>query len=308
MYKRPEKLDDIIGQTRAKQTCSILIESAKQRKAPVPHVLFSGQAGSGKTTFAGVVANERGVKIKIANAGSVSTEKSILHAISTLKPNEVFFIDEIHRLPIRVCEWLYPVMEDFRYEVTNKAGVLKSAATKPFTMIGATTLLGKLPKPLKDRFKSPIEFVPYTLDELKQIVLRTSTVHGITGLSDSVTTAIAQTCRGNPRRIISRTEWIRDYMIASKVTSMGIKDVWKVIEMQGVDKNGLEDIDKRYLQVLKDDDDGMVSLNALASKLCLDTQTVQNTIEPYLMQIGLIDINKKGRFLVSDQYKSLGYK
>lgn len=308
MYKRPEKLDDIIGQDRAKQTCRILIESSKKRKAPVPHIIFSGAAGTGKTTFAGVVAKERKVPIKIANAGSVSTVKCILQAVSDLRPNEIFFIDEIHRLPIKVCEWLYPVMEDFRFEITNKFGKLRSEQVKPFTMIGATTLLGKIPKPLKERFKSPIEFVPYTLDELKEIVLRTSKSSGVTGLKDNVTTAIAKTCRGNPRRIISRTEWIRDCMIASGVASMNIKDVWKAIELQGVDKNGLESIDKRYLQILKDDEDGIVSLNGLASKLDTDTQTVQNTIEPYLMQIGLIDINKKGRFLLVDEYKKLGYK
>lgn len=308
MYKRPELLDEIIGQDRAKQTCRILIDSSKQRKAPIPHMLFSGAAGTGKTTFAGVMAKERGVSMTVANAGSVNTVKSILYAISDLKPNQVFFIDEIHRLPIKVCEWLYPVMEDFRYEITNQLGILKSAATKPFTMIGATTLLGKMPKPLKERFKATIEFVPYTLDELKEIVIRTSKGSGITGLNDKVTTAIAKTCRGNPRRIIARTEWIRDCMIASGGTSMSIKEVWDVIELQGVDKNGLEDIDKRYLQILRDDHDGIVSLNALASKLSTDTQTVQTTIEPYLMQIGLIDISRTGRFLMTEEYKKLGYK
>ena len=308
MYKRPEKLDDIIGQTKAKQICNIIVRSSISRKAPIPHIIFSGSSGSGKTTFALAMANERNVPIKIANAGSVSTVKCILQAVSDLRPNEIFFIDEIHRLPVKVCEWLYPVMEDFRYEVTNKFGKLRSEQVKPFTMIGATTLLGKIPKPLKDRFKFPIEFVPYSMDELKKIVLRTSITHGITGLKDNVTTAIAQTCRGNPRRIISRTEWIRDYMIASGVTSMGIKEVWKAIEMQGVDKNGLEPIDTRYLQILKDDDDGVVSLNGLASKLDTDTETVQNTIEPYLLQLNLIDVNKKGRFLITNRYKELGYK
>ncbi len=305
---RPKKLDDIIGQTRAKEVCKIFIESAKQRKAPLPHLLFSGDAGTGKTTFANVVANERGCKTVVANAGSVSTVKSILKTVSKLNPNEVFFIDEIHRLPIKVCEWLYPVMEDFRYELTIKTGEIRSAAVKPFTMIGATTLLGKMPKPLKARFKHVEEFVPYTMEELKQIVLRTSKAHGICGLSDQVVVAIAQTCRGNPRRIISRTEWIRDYMIATKITSMNIQKVWEVIQMQGVDKNGLETIDKRYLEVLKEDDDGIVSLNSLASKLSLDIQTIQNTIEPHLIQIGLIDIDKKGRFLVMDKYHELGYK
>ena len=232
---RPELLKDIIGQTKAKEVCRIMVQSSISRKTPIPHIIFSGSSGSGKTTFASVMAKERGVKLTVANAGSVNTVDSILYSISYLQPNQVFFIDEIHRLPIKVCEWLYTVMEDFRYEVTDRLGILKSAATKPFTMIGATTLLGKMPKPLRDRFKASVEFVPYTLDELKEIVLRTSTDLDV--LNDEIVTAIAQTCRGNPRRIISRTEWIRDCMIVGDITDMTIKEVWDAIQLQVVDRH-----------------------------------------------------------------------
>lgn len=302
---RPVTLKDVIGQETAVQNCDILVKSAKLRNAPLPHILFSGPAGTGKTTLARAIAEERGTKLYIANGGGINSVKKMLQYLLNIQENEIIFIDEIHRLPIPVCEFLYPVMEDFRYDITDpEKQITSSIKIKPFTMLGATTILGKMPKPLRDRFKHKEELRPYTIDELTDIVKRIGGINNI-NLSDEAARTIAQTCRANPRKAVNRTEWIRDYILsqegARRIDAITPDEILEAIALQGVGPLGLEKNDRRYLEEL--DRVKEASLNYLSSKLNLDRKTIQEDIEPYLIQLGMVRIGTKGRYIIPATYQ-----
>lgn len=293
MSVRPVIIDEIIGQSQAKVVCKTLTYSAKARNTSIPHIMFSGPPGTGKTTFARAMANEISSKIIQANAISIKTEKDMKNLLQGVEENSLFFIDEIHALSNKMCEFLYTVMEDNTYFVAGYGTVLE-VEIPPFTLIGATTRLGQIPKPMRDRFKYVAEFVEYSHKELIDIVLLVAKTYNL-NLSLRIASAIASTCRGIPRIVVSRTEWIRDYMISNNIKSLTTKQVLDVISLQGVDKDGLENIDHRYLQVLKEE--GVASINLLSAKLSLDKDTILSTIEPYLLKIGKIEITTKGRTL-----------
>lgn len=292
---RPDKLDDIVGQERAKHNCRILIESATKRNAPLPHILFSGPAGTGKTTFSRALANERGVNIHLANGGALNSIKKMVKYLVTIEDNEILFIDEIHRLPIKVFEMLYTVMEDFRYDLVDpKTEQAVSMDVPPFALIGATTISGRLPRPLRDRFKHHEQFVYYTLSELSQIVKMVAKNYGLT-FNDDIAKEIAKTCRENPRHAVKRTEWVRDVMVSRNIKSLQSKDLQEIIRWQGYDERGLTIADRRYLDELKNHK--FAGLDFLSMRLNMDKQTVKDEIEPYLIRLNLIGIDKKGRFL-----------
>lgn len=291
---RPTNLNEIVGQSRVKNVCNVLMKSAIKRDAPIPHCLFSGASGTGKTTFARALAEQSECKIRLANGGTVSSVKDIHSHVSLLNRKDIWFIDEIHRIPMKACESLYTIMEDFRYEFT-KDGKPYSQNVAPFTLIGATTDLGIMPKPLRDRFKFVAEFEKYSLDELTEIVLKVASHYGFK-LNQSISAIIAKTCRGNPRHVVSRTEWVRDYMISNNKKSIDKQELLSAISMQGFDENGLRPIDHRYINILNNN--GVVGLNNIASKLDVDPSTVKDDIEPYLIEQGRVSITTKGRELM----------
>lgn len=290
---RPTKFDEIIGQDKAKMACQIMIQSAKKRKDALPHILFSGPAGTGKTTFATVVANEFGTKLHLLNGGGIKNLNTLLKTVTMINPHDIVFIDEIHRLPMSVCESMYTVVEDFRYDHSDGDKIYNVDVPK-FTLIGATTLLGHIPKPLRARFKHIQEFEDYSLDELSSLVHRIASKYSFK-LSDKVAETIAKTCKGNPRQIVSRTEWIRDYMVAKSAKTMSSKQVKEVIALQGVGPDGLDQIDRRYIHTLEEL--GTASLATLSARLDVDKKTLTEEVEPYLMKSGYVTISKKGREL-----------
>jgi holliday junction DNA helicase RuvB len=291
MSVRPTKFSEIIGQNRVKTVCETLYKSAQIRDAAVPHVLYSGPPGTGKTTIALAMANEVGAKLIKANGGIIKSLADLQPYISMLNRKDILFIDEVHRIPIKVCESLYTVMEDFRYELLTKAGP-KSESIPEFTLIGATTDIGSMPKPLKDRFKFTAEFEQYTLDELTDISVKVAEGYEFK-MPKTTARKIAKTCRNNPRHVVSRTEWIRDYMLANKKKRITSKELMMAIQMQGFDEDGLTPTDHRYMNVVIND--GPVGLASISSKINVHPMTIVNDIEPFLLQNDLIKITTAGR-------------
>lgn len=289
---RPKRFDEIIGQQKVKTVVKVLCESAKARNDVVPHILFSGPSGTGKTTFATVTSLEFGSKFTYSN-GSNLTAKSLIDYVSMMNRGDILFIDEIHGLSTSLQESLYTLMEDFRYDATVN-GKLKSFDVAPFTLIGATTEVGALTKPMRGRFKFIAEFEDYTLDNLADIVLLTAREYGFK-FQKKVAEIIAKTCRGTPRDVVSRTEWIRDYMVANNKTRISQSELLDAISLQGFDADGLRGLDREYLSILNND--SAVSLKTLSSTLNVSQDTVINDIEPYLIRIGKVEITTKGRLL-----------
>lgn len=302
---RPTDWDNFVGQTRAKTQLEILQSSALTRNAAIPHLLFSGNSGTGKTTCSRILSYSR--NYHEFNAASLKNVGDMIKVLERLKENDVLFIDEIHALPSKIQESLYIVMEDFEYEKG-----MKRIKLKPFTLIGATTHVGSLNKPLQQRFKHIIEFVEYTVEEMALIVQRVAKSNLGLELSDKFARLVAQTCRNNPRNTIRRTEWIRDCIIheaknssiAAVCKSITPEKLFQMIEGQGVDKYGLEDIEKRYLNILAESTEPM-SINSVASKLGVIKENILNDIEPYLVKIGLVNIGNRGRSIDLDKYREM---
>lgn len=287
---RPETFEEMVGQTQAKEVVKVLIKSSQIKNESVPHILFSGKSGNGKTTLAKIVAKEINGNIFSLNCATVKNHKQLLAVIDDMCDKDVLFLDEIHSLPKSVCESLYTIMEDFCY--SDNSGF--EIPISKITIIGASTEIGYLPDPLKRRFKFIAEFVDYTLDELVEVCYLVCRKRGFT-LNKNIAEVIANTCKGNPSKMVNRTEWIYSYMISNELKTLKADDIINIIGLQGVNKDGLENKDIQYLEVLKEN--GALSLRSLAQKLNLDAKTVEKDVEPYLNSIGLFQITKKGREL-----------
>lgn len=288
---RPTKLADIVGQESAKTVLNVLLKASQIRNEAIPHCFFSGPPGNGKTTMAQCLAAEKGVKCHIMNAANLNKIKDLEGILINIKDSEIIFIDEIHSLPSSVCEYLYTVMEDFVY-YKKVGGYVQPIKLPKFTVIGASTCIGKLPQPMKDRFKFIAELVEYTQEELCQIVEMVCKSYGFK-LNQAISNVIAKTCRNTPRIVVSRTEWIRDYMLANNLKSIKTKDVIEIIKLQGIDEHGFDKQDHRYLNIIKEH--GPISIGQIASKMNADKNTIINDVEPFLIKNGLIHISTTGR-------------
>ena len=306
---RPQKLDDYIGQQNAKDNLKIFIEAARLRGEPLDHVLFYGPPGLGKTTMAGIIANELGVDIKITSGPAIERAGDLAAILTNLNENDVLFIDEIHRLNRSVEEVLYSAMEDFALDIIIGKGPSARSIRldlSKFTLIGATTRAGSLSAPLRDRFGVLSKFELYTTDELEQIIRRSAGILGIEADEESIT-EMARRSRGTPRvanRILKR---IRDF---SQVKGQGVitgEITREGLEALQIDSMGLERLDREILQaIIERFNGGPVGIDTIAASIGEERVTIEEAYEPYLLQIGFLSRTQKGRMVTPLAYRHLG--
>lgn len=306
---RPQTLDDYIGQKNAKDNLSIFIKAAKLRNEPLDHVLFYGPPGLGKTTLAGIIANELGVDIKITSGPAIDRAGDLAAILTNLNENDVLFIDEIHRLNRSVEEVLYSAMEDFALDIIIGKGPSARSIRldlSKFTLIGATTRAGSLSAPLRDRFGVMSKFEMYTEDELAQIIKRSASIIGVEADDKSVM-EMARRSRGTPRvanRILKR---IRDFSQVQGSGKITLDITREGLEALDIDSMGLERLDREILTaVIERFNGGPVGIDTIAASIGEERVTIEEAYEPYLLQIGFLSRTQKGRMVTPLAYKHLG--
>ena len=308
---RPKSFDAYIGQSSLKETLKISIEAAKKRELPLDHLLFYGPPGLGKTTLAGVIAEQMGVEIKITSAPALERPRDIIGILMSLKGGEILFIDEIHRLNRVAEEILYPAMEDFSLDMTTgKSQTVKTLRVPlpKFTLIGATTKAGALSGPLRDRFGIIHRLEFYTEDELTQVVNRTARILDI-DITEEGAHAIAKRSRGTPRianRLIKR---VSDYALVKYDGKITVDIANKALDILSIDNLGLDITDRNLLKlIIEKYNGGPVGIETLAAALGEDVRTIEDVCEPYLLQAGFIQRTPRGRTVSQAAYHHLQYK
>ncbi|NLC54800.1 MAG: Holliday junction branch migration DNA helicase RuvB [Erysipelothrix sp.] len=308
---RPAFLKDYIGQTTIKDNLSIFMQAAKVRQETLDHLLFYGPPGLGKTTLAYIIANEMQGNIKTVSGPTIEKQGDLAAILSSLEPGDVLFIDEIHRLPKVVEEILYPAMEDFYIDVVmGKDASLRSVRLElpPFTLVGATTRIGDLSAPLRDRFGIVNKLEYYSEDNLKQIVHRTSHVLECIIDEDAVL-EIARRSRGTPRIANRLLRRVRDFAQVLNDSYIDLQIAQKALGRLEIDKLGLDAVDINYLIGIIDRfDGGPVGVDAIAASISEEVQTLEDVYEPYLLQIGFINRTPRGRIVTEKAYKHLNRK
>lgn len=308
---RPHRFADYIGQKDLKDVLAIAIQAAKLRGEVVDHLLLYGPPGLGKTTMAMILASEMGVNYKITSAPALERPRDIAGLLVNLKPGDVLFIDEIHRLSRMAEEILYPAMEDYRLDVTTGKGTTARTRSIPlakFTLVGATTRAGALSSPLRDRFGLVQRLRFYEVDELSQIVLRTAQLLN-TKITDDGAAEVARRSRGTPRIANRLLKRVRDYAEVKKVTEVNQAIAAEALQLFQVDPCGLDWTDRRMLSaIIENFNGGPVGLETIAAATGEDTQTIEEVYEPYLMQIGYLTRTPRGRTVTHAAYKHLGFK
>lgn len=309
---RPKTFEEYIGQSALKDTLKITIEASKKRNIPLDHLLFYGPPGLGKTTLAGVIANEIGVNIKITSAPSLERPRDIIGILMSLKGGEILFIDEIHRLNKVAEEILYPAMEDFFIDLTTgKSQSVKTmrVPVPKFTLIGATTKAGALSGPLRDRFGIIHRLEFYTIDELAQVIKRSAKILNIK-IDDEGAKEIASRSRATPRianRLIKRSA---DYALVKFDGKIITKQIAKeALDSLCIDNLGLDTTDRALLElIINNYDGGPVGVETLSVALGEDVRTIEDVYEPFLLQKGLIARTNRGRRATKLAYKHLGIR
>lgn len=306
---RPKFLTDYIGQKKAKEMMKVYIEAAKGRKEPLDHVLLYGPPGLGKTTLAGIIANEMGVHIKITSGPAIEKPGDVAAILNNLKEGDVLFVDEIHRLNRQIEEVLYPAMEDFAIDVViGKGATSKSIRLElpKFTLIGATTRAGMLSAPLRDRFGVVNRLEYYELSELKTIIIRSAKVLGVR-IEEDAALEMARRSRGTPRlanRLLKRVRDFAEVKYDGKVTK---KVSEEVLALLNIDNYGLDHIDRQILTTMIEKfGGGPVGLETIAVSIGEDTATIEDVYEPYLIQSGFIARTQRGRIATDLAYTHLG--
>lgn len=308
---RPKTFDSYIGQSALKGTLKITIEAAKKREKTLDHLLFYGPPGLGKTTLAGVIANEMGVPIKITSAPALERPRDIIGILMSLEEGQILFIDEIHRLNKVAEEILYPAMEDFYLDMTTgKSQTVKTLRVPlpKFTLIGATTKAGELSGPLRDRFGIIHRLEFYTNDELSKVIERTAAILDIE-IDEKGAYAIAKRSRGTPRianRLIKR---VSDYAIVKHDGKINEDIANKSLDILKIDEFGLDTTDRNLLKlIIEKYDGGPVGIETIAAAIGEDSRTIEDVCEPFLLQCGLLQRTPRGRKVSPETYRHLGYK
>lgn len=305
---RPEVLDEYIGQSEVKENIRVFIEASKIRGEVLDHVLLYGPPGLGKTTLAFIIARELGVNIKTASGPSIEKSGDLAAILSTLEPGDVLFIDEIHRMPRFIEEILYPAMEDFTLDIII-GGEGSSRSIKidlpPFTLVGATTRAGDLSAPLRDRFGIISKLKFYTVEELTEIIKRTSRVLDMP-IDDDAACELAKRSRGTPRIANRLFKRVRDFALVDKKESIDLEVMEKALERLKVGKSGLDETDHQLLRaIIERFNGGPVGIEALASSIGEEVSTIEDVIEPYLLQEGYLKRTSRGRMVTEKAYKEL---
>ncbi len=295
---RPQRLDDYIGQDKAKQNLAVFIEAARQRGETLDHVLLYGPPGLGKTTLSKIIANELGVNFRITSGPAIEKPGDLAAILTNLNDGDVLFIDEIHRINRAVEEILYPAMEDFAIDVITGKGQMAVSYHVPlphFTLVGATTRAGQLTAPLRDRFGVTLRLELYTPEELAMIVNRSASILGIPIEPDGAL-EIASRSRGTPRIANRMLKRVRDFAQVMSDGVITLSTARTALERLEIDELGLDSNDRRMLTaIVKFYKGGPVGLETLAAAIGEEAVTIEDVIEPYLMQIGFLNRTPRGR-------------
>jgi Holliday junction DNA helicase RuvB len=306
---RPRWLREVIGQRAVMQRLGIAVNACKKLREPLSHILFDGPPGLGKTTFATVLPNELGTTLQMTSGPALSKPADLLPFLTNLEEGSVLFIDEIHRMPRVVEEFIYPAMEDFRIDIVLGEGVNARTITmrlKRFTLIGATTRSGMLSGPMRDRFKMHEHLEFYSIEELAQIV-RINAKKLNTVLADDASVELARRSRGTPRVANARLWWARHYA-TSEADGVITLDIAKAaLDMAEVDPEGLDKQDRRYLETLVGVfEGGPTGVEAMAATMNLPTDTLSDEVEPYLLREQFIIRTPRGRVATPRAFALLG--
>ncbi len=306
---RPLSLDDYIGQEKVKRNLKVYIEAAKERKDPLDHVLFYGPPGLGKTTLAGIIANEMGTHLKVTSGPAIEKPGEMAAILNNLAEGDVLFVDEIHRLNRQVEEVLYPAMEDYQIDIMiGKGATARSIRLElpKFTLVGATTRAGLLSAPLRDRFGVVNHLEYYTVKELETIIIRSANVLGV-DIDTQGANELARRSRGTPRlanRLLKRVRDFAQVKYDGRITGE-VADY--ALNLLDVDRDGLDANDRLILDtIIRKFSGGPVGIDTLAASIGEDAGTLEDVYEPYLIQNGFINRTPRGRTATAAAYKNLG--
>lgn len=306
---RPKTLGDFIGHDSLKQNLSVFISAARNRGEAMDHVLLYGPPGLGKTTLAHIIANELGTNFRATSAPMLTKQGDLAAILTALEPNDVLFIDEIHRLPTAIEEVLYSAMEDYKLDIMLGEGPTAKSVRidlPPFTLVGATTRTGLLSNPLRDRFGIDLRLSFYPADDLAKIIVRSAQILG-TCIDENGANMLARSSRGTPRianRLLKRARDFASALGKNMIDSDIIKTT--LFQLQ-IDDMGLDKIDREYINaIIKNYAGGPVGIDNLAATLSEPADTIEDVIEPYLMQLGFVQRTPRGRVITESGYKHVG--
>lgn len=298
---RPQTLDEYIGQPRLSERLRIALTACKQREEPMEHILLHGPPGLGKTTLAHVIANEMNTHLTVTSGPALTKGAELVGTLTKLQPRDVLFIDEIHRLPIAVEEYLYSAMEDFKIDFIVDSGMHAKTITlpvKPFTLIGATTRAGLLSGAMRSRFGVTHNLEFYNEKDLTHILKRSANLLNQTNIDEQATSHIASRARGTPRIANRLLRRVRDYAQVECDGRIDPQTVDSALHLEGIDSLGLDELDRRYLRTIAEIyKGGPVGLEAIAATLSEDAGTLEDMVEPYLLQLGFLARTRRGRQL-----------
>ena len=308
---RPDRLSDYVGQDEVVETLKIAVEAGKQREEPIDHVLFHGPPGLGKTTLAHIIANEMGTNLTVTSGPALEKGGDLIGILTHLEEGDILFIDEIHRTPKTVEEFLYPAMEDFAIDFVFDKGIHARShryRLNRFVLVGATTRVGLLSAPLRDRFGIMRRLDFYTESDLIKITLRSAALLKV-DVDDEGARELSRRSRGTPRIVNRLLKRVRDFAQVRADGKINKKTVDEGLKLEGVDEKGLTPLDRRYLKTVIDFyHGGPVGIEAISATLQEETDTLVDVVEPYLLKIGFVTRTSSGRKVSESAYRHLGYK